>query len=268
MQILKLFNTLIVNIQRKSHSIHKIFTIFDRIFIKTTTTLLAAKKLKKLCKNSKNLHDYINIALFYTYSLFEGSPHKTILNSLQNKVELHEFIKLVAKNRPRKIIEIGTHFGGTFFLFSRFGSPDALLISIDLPTWNLKGGYGHLRSFFYRSFRSKHQKMIFIGQDSHHPSTLKQVKNHLKNEEIDLLFIDGDHSYEGVKKDFEIYSPLVKNNGIIAFHDIVVHDQSENCEVNKFWNEIKEQFEYKEIVENWQQKHWGIGVLVYKKEYE
>lgn len=256
---------IIEKIQRKSHSIHKIFIIFDRIFIKTTTTLLAAKKLKKLWKNSMSLHDYINIALTYTYSLFEGSLYKTALNSLQNKVELQEFIKLVAKNRPRIIIEIGTHFGGTFFLFSRFGSPDALLISIDLPTWNLKGGYGRLRSFFYRSFRSKHQKMIFIAQDSHHPSTLKEVKNHLKCKEIDLLFIDGDHSYEGVKKDFEMYSPLVKNNGMIAFHDIVVHDQSENCGVNKFWNEIKESFVHQEIVENWNQKHWGIGLLKYKK---
>ncbi|NVM34379.1 MAG: class I SAM-dependent methyltransferase [Candidatus Lokiarchaeota archaeon] len=268
MQILKLINTLIENIQRKSYFFHKIYIIFYRQFIKTVTTLLAAKKLKKLCKNCKSLDDNVNIALSYTYSLFEGSPYKVVLNSLQNKVELQEFIKLVAKNRSRIIIEIGTHFGGTLFLFSRFGSHDALLISIDLPTWNLKGGYGRLRSFFYRSFRSKHQKMIFVAQDSHHPSTLKEVKNHLKNKEIDLLFIDGDHSYEGVKKDFETYSPLVKNDGMIAFHDIVVHDQGENCEVNKFWNEIKEKFEYKEIVENWYQKHWGIGVIINKKGYK
>ena len=36
---------------------------------------------------------------------------------------------------------------------------------------------------------------------------------------IDFLFIDGDHSYEGVKKDFELYSSIVNDNGIIVIHD-------------------------------------------------
>jgi hypothetical protein len=36
---------------------------------------------------------------------------------------------------------------------------------------------------------------------------------------IDLLFIDGDHSYEGVKQDFELYSQILSENGIIMIHD-------------------------------------------------
>jgi predicted O-methyltransferase YrrM len=36
---------------------------------------------------------------------------------------------------------------------------------------------------------------------------------------IDVLFIDGDHSYEGVKKDFELYSTLMSEKGIIIIHD-------------------------------------------------
>lgn len=36
---------------------------------------------------------------------------------------------------------------------------------------------------------------------------------------IDLLFIDGDHSYEGVKKDFDLYSKILNNKGIIIIHD-------------------------------------------------
>ena len=36
---------------------------------------------------------------------------------------------------------------------------------------------------------------------------------------IDLLFIDGNHSYEGVKKDFELYSKILNDNGIIIIHD-------------------------------------------------
>jgi hypothetical protein len=36
---------------------------------------------------------------------------------------------------------------------------------------------------------------------------------------IDYLHIDGDHSYEGVKKDFELYSTIMSENGIITIHD-------------------------------------------------
>jgi len=39
--------------------------------------------------------------------------------------------------------------------------------------------------------------------------------------ELNFLFIDGDHTYEGVRKNFEMYSPLVRRGGIVAFHDIV-----------------------------------------------
>ncbi len=40
-------------------------------------------------------------------------------------------------------------------------------------------------------------------------------------EEIDVLFIDGDHEYESVHQDFELWFPKLKNEGIIAFHDSV-----------------------------------------------
>lgn len=78
---------------------------------------------------------------------------------------------------------------------------------------------------------------------------------------MDFLFIDGDHTYEGVKKDFEMYSSLVRRGGLIAFHDIVPHPLETGCEVNKFWNEIKYFYKYIEIVRDWNQGWAGIGVL-------
>ena len=41
----------------------------------------------------------------------------------------------------------------------------------------------------------------------------------LKDNYLDFLFIDGDHSYEGVKKDFELYSTIMSENGLITIHD-------------------------------------------------
>lgn len=57
-----------------------------------------------------------------------------------------------------------------------------------------------------------------------------------------------------------MYSPLVKK-GIIAFHDIVPGPLEYVGGVPKFWQEIKMQFSYKEIVKDWRQGGYGIGVL-------
>ncbi len=61
--------------------------------------------------------------------------------------------------------------------------------------------------------------------------------------------IDGDHSYDGVKRDFEMYEPLVGEGKPIAFHDIVPHPQAPACEVDRFWNEIKGGRPYVEFVD-------------------
>lgn len=80
---------------------------------------------------------------------------------------------------------------------------------------------------------------------------------------LDYLFIDGDHSYEGVKKDFELYSPLVRAGGVIVFHDIVPHKGSD-CKVDEFWQEIKQKFKFKEFIEKPNQNMYGIGVIYYE----
>ena len=54
------------------------------------------------------------------------------------------------------------------------------------------------------------------------------------DKEIDVLFIDGDHTYEGVKADYEKYEPFVKDGGIILMHDIT----HRHFGVKDFWKEI------------------------------
>ena len=72
-------------------------------------------------------------------------------------------------------------------------------------------------------FNSNGDQKFFISGSSHDNRTYNRLTKLLNNSKIDLLFIDGDHSYVGVKKDFEIYKSFVSDNGIIAFHDIVQH---------------------------------------------
>ena len=103
--------------------------------------------------------------------------------------------------------------------------------------------------------------MRLVRKDSHQEGTLEDLKNILGNEKIDFLFIDGDHSYNGVKKDFEMYSPLVSKDGIIGFHDIVEGLEENVGGVPAFWQEIKNNYKYKEIVESWNQGGYGIGLI-------
>jgi len=147
------------------------------------------------------------------------------------------------------------------FLFAQVASPDAKIISIDLPGGPFGGGYPEWKIPLYISFARANQKIYLLRGDSHNPSTLNKVKLILGDQKLDFLFIDGDHSYEGVKKDFEMYAPLVRKGGMIAFHDIVEHPPETGCQVNRFWSEVKRFYTYTEIVKNWNQRWAGIGVL-------
>ena len=227
---------------------------------------IAGKNLKKKGSKCNNIKDFINLALNYKYSIFKRLPPIIFLGRQQKKSEILEFCKFIYKLKPRRILEIGTAKGGSLFLFSRISGKNSTIFSIDLPIIKYVGGItlAPPPKIFFKAFKLDDQKMAIIRGDSHDSSTLKKVKRILKKNKIDILFIDGNHSYKGVKKDFEIYSPLVRKNGIIAFHDIVEVPSESGVRVNKFWNEIKEYYEYLEFVEDWNQGRYGIGVI-YKK---
>jgi predicted O-methyltransferase YrrM len=221
---------------------------------------LAGLDLRRKSAECKNIEDCLNLIASYNFSIFKKS-FLIMLWPWQHKTELFKLCKLISKNQPRIVLEIGTANGGTFFLYTKLANPNALIISIDLPSGLFGGGNIFNRSIFLKSFTSGYQKIKTIQKDSHNPHALKKVKKILKKRKIDLLFIDGDHTYKGVKKDFEMYAPLVKKGGIIAFHDIVIAPPEENTEVNKFWSELKHDYEYQEFVKDWNQKWGGIGVI-------
>jgi predicted O-methyltransferase YrrM len=83
------------------------------------------------------------------------------------------------------------------------------------------------------------------------------VKDTLAGRPIDFLFIDGDHTYAGVKRDFEMYGALVAPGGLIAFHDI--RTTGREREVSEYWKELKKSNRCEEIA--YKPDHLGIGLL-------
>lgn len=171
--------------------------------------------------------------------LFRGSGFFKHIRPMQSQAEIGELYRTVMEHQPKTVVEIGTCHGGTLYLWCQAASPDATLVSIDLPEGEFGGGYKSCRTTFYQDFARSGQTIHLLRGDSHSSQTMERVREKLDNRPIDFLFIDGDHTYAGVKQDFELYSPLVAANGLIALHDIHRRPEEPRIEVWRFWEEIR-----------------------------
>jgi cephalosporin hydroxylase len=202
-------------------------------------------------KNKKYINDFGNAINFvFSFHLLG------IFFIQQSRYEIYNLLQILVQKRPKILLEIGSASGGTLFLFCHIASEDATLISLDMDNvlW---------KKLLFKYFSRGKQKIVVIKGDSHDPKIFNDIKKILGNCKIDFLFHDADHSYEGVKKDFEMYSTLIRKGGIIAFHDIVTNSIicPQGWDVSKFWNEIKIMYNYMEIIERKNQKAGGIGIL-------
>lgn len=105
--------------------------------------------------------------------------------------------------------------------------------------------------------------------DSQTEAMKRRVMQKLGSRQVDFLFIDGDHSYAGVKADFELYSPLVRSGGLVALHDIVSdhrtrYGRETGCyagEVHQYWAELKQRYRCEEFIDDPDQDGFGIGLV-------
>jgi predicted O-methyltransferase YrrM len=177
----------------------------------------------------------------------------------QIRSELETFLKLVEQSNPRTIVEIGSAGGASSFLLASAMAEDGRLLCVDLPSGPFGGVAPEGRARLWRSFARTGQRVELLEADSHDQATLARVRTLLAGRRVDVLFIDGDHTYAGVKQDHEMYSPLVREGGIVAFHDIVPGPESDVGGVPRFWPEVKSP-NAQEIVADWSQQGYGIGV--------
>jgi cephalosporin hydroxylase len=170
--------------------------------------------------------------------------------------QFSKYLCLLNNQRIQSYIEIGCRWGGTFVLtneyLKRFNTMNKSVAVdiIDSPVLN---------------YCSSNTETQFLKMNSQSPEFIQYITNN----KFDLIFIDGDHSYLGVKHDYEIS----KNSGrIFVFHDIV----NDAClGVNQLWNELTTNerdtydfFEFTEQYEDvWKETHQtflGIGVAIRK----
>lgn len=125
-----------------------------------------------------------------------------------------------------RVVEIGCWNGGSTKFFSNFAR-SLTTIDINNPA---RFNVNDIRDCEFRYF----------GGNSRAPGTIQEVKRYISSP-VQLLFIDGDHSYDGVREDFNNYRDLVCEGGAIAFHDTVISasHHKQNCYVGEFWRELE-----------------------------
>ena len=161
--------------------------------------------------------------------------------------------------RPKRVVELGTHYGVSFFAFceaSESFSPETFLYAID--TWE---GDEHASLYDETVFDkvSKYHHAQHSTRSRLIRSSFDDALNYFEDASVDLLHIDGLHTYEAVKHDYESWIPKMAGQHIVVFHDINVRER--NFGVWKLWQEIKTENYTYEVLNG-----HGLGILVSDEE--
>lgn len=208
----------------------------------------AFNKLKKFHCRPRSNSEIIDMAIdFKTKGLYR-------VDSVQMRDEILSLADAVKSIKPKITLEIGTCNGGTLFIWSNITTD--CVITCDLNK-------SKAREELYSKFppeQSSCEVTSLVG-DSHDSEFLEKIKHKLGGNKVDFLFIDGDHTEKGVKQDYEMYSPLVRSGGLIAFHDIVEKQPIPQNQVYYFWEELKKTVNYEEFIHDKEQTGYGIGIV-------
>lgn len=147
--------------------------------------------------------------------------------ALQKPEELEWLLDKLEGIQLHIIVEVGCDAGGTLYVWNRIAPT---VLGIDLPG----GPFGTGRPL------TPHGSTLILA-DSHDVRTYGAAMGFLYGQEADMLFIDGDHTYEGVVQDFFTYRLLVREGGPIVLQDIRDHERPD-VGVHRLWRQIKDRW--------------------------
>jgi hypothetical protein len=131
---------------------------------------------------------------------------------------------LVATLQPETVVELGTHYGVSFFAFCEAAerlSPKTFVFAVD--TWRGDDQAGMYSEEVFNRVNS-HQQLFHKHQSRLLRSTFDEAAEHFGKSTIDLLHIDGLHTYEAVSHDLDNWIPKLKPGSTILFHDTNVRE--------------------------------------------
>lgn len=205
------------------------------------------------------------------------TPYRVL--ALQHRTELQSFVEYIRGREPKTVVEIGTFLGGTLYVWSRALESTRRVVGVDKPVWTELVHDG--RRELYPTFSTATDVDLVYG-DSHDDGTYEAVRERV--DDVDLLFVDGDHTYEGVREDFRTYRDLLGDDGVVAFHDVRRHaeDRAEKERrlervddlsadlvrvgrpewgIAGFWEDLSPSYDTREFLTHPEQMGMGIGVV-------
>ena len=143
---------------------------------------------------------------------------------------------LVDVLHPRQVVELGTAGGNSFFAFCQAAAasePSARLTAID--TWQGDLHTGGYDNSIYEAV-SRYRDATFPQTATLLRTTFAEARTGFAPGTVDLLHIDGLHTYEAVREDFETWRDTLSERGVVLFHDIAVREHGFG--VWRLWAEL------------------------------
>lgn len=169
-------------------------------------------------------------------------------------------MQLISMIRPEMVVELGTHLGMSYCAMCQAVKELGLSTRCHaVDTWNGDLQAGLYEDDVYNDLKSYHDAR-YSNFSEMIRSTFDDALPSFNEKTIDLLHIDGFHSYEAVKHDFETWLPKMSSRGVVIIHDTNVRDNP-TFGVWRFWDEIRTHYPSFEFLHS-----HGLGILAVGKE--